>query len=119
MTVLYHYTCFHGNAAIIGDLGEIKPGPDGLVWLTDMRVPIRDALGLTSRYITCDRMAYRWQVEIVPEIAWWPRWLRQASPEWKKWGRMLEMADGARPAHWYVAEIPVLGTQEANSHARR
>lgn len=116
MSALYHYTCYHGNAAIAEDGGIIKPGPDGMVWLTDLRVPIRDALGLTSVYITCDRIAFRWAIDPIPEtVEWWPRWLRHATPAWRKWGRLIEMAPGVRPAHWYVSTIPVEGVQ----HERR
>jgi len=111
---LWHYTCDHGHEAI-GEFGVLVPGrvlapdrmppdywPADFVWLTDLARPNRDALGLTSWIIECDRTAHRyraaWEVTIKP----WVEVRRSVnSPE------SLEAAEGARPRHWYVSRDPV------------
>lgn len=117
MTVppLWHYTCDHGRAAI-GDIGRLVPArslqPDGapdywtahLVWLTDLAIPDRNALGLTMHLVTCDRMAYRYRVtDTVDVVPWWL--LRRELP-----GPMtaeIETAHGSTPMHWWVSTRPV------------
>lgn len=121
MTTLWHYTCAHGDLAIgprgillpaLWQIHEVPMGLPtdayallGLVWATDMDAPDRQALGLTSATLSCDRMAHRYAV---PAEAFTP------------WGRIrhrmstalvdaLELANGAQPAHWWAAEGPVSG----------
>ncbi|MGH9252915.1 MAG: hypothetical protein ACRD0W_25905 [Acidimicrobiales bacterium] len=96
---LYHYTCDHG-AARIGDSGILQPHL-GLVWLTDLDVPMREALGLTSHILNCDRIVHRYRVT---DTASCQRWLTYLG---RRWQLDLELADGARPAHWWVSEQPV------------
>jgi len=108
---LYHYTC-RDAAPLIERDGLLKPHPqpilDGmpLVWLTDMEWPDRAALGLTSHTLNCDRTDYRVQVS---ETEYWNcvRWTRYARllPPWTR--RQLEFADGALPAHWWIASQPI------------
>lgn len=111
MSPLYHYTCIDGHRGITNDGGLIRPGIDGLVWLTDMAVPIPDALGLTRVLIPCDRTQYRWTV---PHHAaqHFSRY-RRANPAREHLWLALIYAPGARPAHWWVTEEPVTGTPPA------
>ena len=66
--ILFHYTCAHA-ANKIGRRGLLFPYPQPfapeigpVVWLSDLAVPDRWALGLTSRYLSCDRTEYRYRV---------------------------------------------------------
>jgi hypothetical protein len=72
------------------------------VWLTDLEVPDRKALGLTSDLLDCDRLEHRVVVDV--EAEHWPRYARRLPLELR---RRLELAAGARPMHWYVSEHPV------------
>lgn len=110
MKTLYHYTCDHGHSQIDGhicplawDDGLAIGTPGVYAWFTDLAVPIKDALGLTSSVLNCDRTAHRYRVTGHTGIEPWV-------PEFRRiwtWGRELESAPGARPAHWYVATEPV------------
>lgn len=109
---LYHYTCDHGYAAL-GDAGNLVPAydlapdrleqwwPARLVWLTDLAVPDRDALGLTRRIARCDRTAYRYRVTDEADVSPWIR-VRRSFP-----AEELEWQAGVRPRHWYVSGVPV------------
>lgn len=109
---LWHYTCSH-TYAYLGDSGLLVPAqnlvttlddywPAQFVWLTDLRSPIRDALGLTSTFQHCDRTAYRYRVADTSTVFRWAD-VRRTVPN----AELLELADGARPAHWYVSVEPV------------
>jgi hypothetical protein len=85
--ILYHYTCDHGRAEL-GDSGKLIPPtalipPSAisrhpkwqqtlfdLIWLTDLDVPLREALGLTSNTVTCDRTQFRYRVEGYSAMRW-------------------------------------------------
>jgi hypothetical protein len=109
-TPLFHYTCAHCRPKIMEDGGVIRPGVDGLVWLTDMPIPNRDALGLTRNFITCDRTEFRFAVLAVEGVRWWPEFRRgHPEPQWLTWAEWLENAPDVRPAHWYVSALPVKG----------
>jgi hypothetical protein len=104
---LYHYTCRHSHGEITDSLrpfGAYVPG--GLVWLTDLDVPMRDALGLTSVTLSCDRTAYRYRVT---DEASCVRWVDYRSKVDRVIVRGLEEAHGAMPMHWWVSEqrVPV------------
>jgi len=110
MRRLYHYTCEH-QAPQIADDGELIPNPmvqPSLVWMTDLTVPIRHGLGLTSELLECDRTRFRFTVadDARDLFVWWPRW-RRAHREHLPIAHDLEEAAGARPAHWWVSESPV------------
>lgn len=100
---LYHYTCSHGAEGIRKDLclkGNPHPlmpesyGP--LIWLTDLDSPDRQALGLTSRLLRCDRTTHR--VTVDTELALhWPEFARTLS---RRLRDLLEQ--DAKPIHWYV-----------------
>lgn len=105
---LYHYTCQH-IAEYINRDGFLKanehpwlPEAGPIVWLTDMRHPQVAALGLTSRFISCDRTAVRYIVEC------------DAEP-WREFADRVGIAAEARevlesrskPHRWFVATKPV------------
>ena len=98
----YHYSCRHGAVGIRGT-GWVRPNAHPmlcheLVWLTDLAQPARNALGLTSHTISCDRTAYRVTVQ-TDQAVWWPIWARRLDPAVR---RGFDMAYGAMPAHWWV-----------------
>lgn len=109
----WHYTCNHGFASL-GDRGLVLPAvminpdataPSGLwAWFTDLSVPIRDALGLTQHLVKCDRTAHRYRVVDAGDLQPWRDVRRQINPVFRG---DLESAPGARPRHWYVAELGV------------
>jgi hypothetical protein len=104
---LYHYTCDHGADGIRRD-GLIRPHPSlaldvELVWLTDLDAPYREALGLTSHLLSCDRTAHRFEVATEGAL-WWPRYARTLPPGTRC---ALESSYGAMPAHWWVATTSV------------
>lgn len=103
---LYHYCCSHSLIGIRRD-GTLKPNPHPwlplpLVWLTDLAEPHRDALGLTSVTLRCDRTEYRVVVETDAE-----RWVRFARPLGPETREAFETTPGALPMHWWVSEVPV------------
>lgn len=110
---LWHYTCAHQAPLIRAD-GYVRPVRDlaaparhvpawgAFAWFTDLAAPIREALGLTSWSLDCDRTAYRFRVEPGVEVVAWMS-VRREYP----WAWRLESEPGARPAHWYVSAEPV------------
>lgn len=115
---LFHFTCKHGNADI-AETNTVLPGTQSrpnldlpwtseLAWFTDMEVPERNALGLTSNHIGCDRTLHRWHV--LPDN-------RGAIVRWVDFARLLpiprglreqlESTPGARPMHWWVSPSPI------------
>jgi hypothetical protein len=106
---LYHYTCDHG-AERIGPRGTLKPQPlvgsgtaGVAVWMTDLDVPFRDALGLTSHILDCDRTAHQYVVHEPRAVMHWTE-ARKILP--RQYVRALESAPGAMPMHWYVSGVP-------------
>jgi hypothetical protein len=76
VTGLWHYTCQHGRDRI-GKRGELRPNAHPwlpllgrVIWLTDDPTPTRDAVGLTSTTLTCDRMQYRYRVTETDAVPW-------------------------------------------------
>lgn len=98
----YHYTCTHGRDDIL-KTGVLQPGPDGLLWVTDLDVPVRDALGLTSKILECDRTEHRFKINdpegIIPYVEF-----RKQLPEELIF--MLELVPGVMVRHWYISTIP-------------
>jgi hypothetical protein len=100
---LYHYTCSHAYPLIQKD-GLLRPGPDGLVWLTDIAPPApRLALGLTSYMLKCDRLAHVFVVEEVDSVVWWMEFRKQCPA----WLLEKETCPGVMPMHWFVSTEPV------------
>lgn len=111
---LYHYTCSHGRRAI-GDIGEVLPPvllrpdlsfpPFGiLAWFTDLTIPDRGALGLTSTLTRCDRTRYRYRVTADPSsLRPWVA-VRHLFPS-----LLVDMLEEtpADPARWWVSDLPV------------
>ena len=114
MSDLWHYTCEHGVEGILTD-GTVNPtlnpvltdahgAPVTLAWFTDLDTPWRDALGLTSHTLRCDRTAYRFVV-VEPEKC--TRWVTVRGTYPRAAVDALESAPGAMPMHWWVAAGPV------------
>jgi hypothetical protein len=108
MPKLYHFTCGHAFASIaksgmlLPNLHPLLPGRRGMVWLTDLDTPDRNALGLTSVILHCDRTEYRAVVEA--DADHWPKFARRMTRAQRD---QLELAPGAMPMHWYVSQWPV------------
>lgn len=103
---LYHYCCSHSAEGIRAD-GTLKPNPHPwlpvpLVWLTDLDQPARDALGLTSATLPCDRTEYRVTVDVAAE-----RWTSLARRIGKETREAFESTPGVLPMHWWVSHAPV------------
>lgn len=116
MSELYHYTCDH-HAAEIAAAGKVVPGfmltatslpwTARVAWFTDLATPIRDALGLTSYLLDCDRTQHRFRVTDPTEVMPWGRYARLLPRADREW---LEGQAGSRPAHWWVSVcgVPVV-----------
>lgn len=120
MSDFYHWTCVHSAAKIermevpmiltltaqgVRVLPAAKP-MWVISWFTDLDAAPRLGLGLTSRNLRCNRTAVRFRVipEDVPLLTRWAAYRRShPQPLW----RSLEEAEGALPAHWWVATKPV------------
>lgn len=113
-TTLWHFTCEHGHEALGGGrvllvpghrLSEIVPAywwPSRFVWLTDVAVPAREPLGLTSHSLDCDRTAYRYRVTDNRDCQPW----KTARRPFRHEAHILE-TPGTRPARWYISGYPV------------
>lgn len=109
-TRLWHFTCSH-SVASIERMGSLRPHfhpllDTRLVWLTDLEQPFREALGLTSHTLMCDRAEHRFEALDTSTAVWWPSYARAHQID-RATCRSLEMADGAMPAHWWVSAKPV------------
>lgn len=124
---LFHYTCLHAAPLIDAD-GYLRPWPDaearrhpglagwplpvGLVWLTDLDTPLRDALGLTTETIGCDRTRFRFTVIDLTHCQPWTAYARDLPRHARL--RLETVAPGLLPAHWWVSlsVVPVTGCGE-------
>ncbi len=116
----WHYTCTHAHAKI-GVTGTLTPLRDlvsdeafagwpawrkrtlDIVWLTNLDQPWREALGLTSKTLGCDRTAHRYRVIGYSPMRYTA--VRRDLPKLLRDG--LENAPGAMPVHWWLAYTPV------------
>jgi hypothetical protein len=127
LPTLWHFTCDHA-ARRIGDRGDLvsalvlvpdKPLPwwSAYVWLTDLAHPPREALGLTSRMLSCDRLAHRYRVLDASGAYPWVA-VRRNVPE--RLRAPLELQAGVRLVHWWVAlgPVPVVEQSEVTAHVR-
>lgn len=112
----WHYTCDHGHEGIDGLVvpGGLVGTPSEVAWFTDLGRPIREALGLTSHLLSCDRTAYRYRVVDPSPLVPWVE-VRRRYP----WAAAIELAPGARPRHWLVATEPVAVTLDPISDPTR
>lgn len=123
---LYHFTCSHAIAGIrrVGallpliewrDLDRVRQregycpsglaGAPAVVWLTHEPRPNRDAVGLTSHSLDCDRMEWRCEVLRNGAVRWTEFATRHgATPEFL--ANLCE--DDADPALWWVVTRPTL-----------
>lgn len=106
--MLYHYTCGHGADGIRRD-GEIRPNQHPMVskvpvvWLTTLELPDRQALGLTSQTLTCDRTEWRVTVQS-GDVEPWHVFARRHRV--RREVRDV-MEDGRMPMLWWVAVDPL------------
>jgi hypothetical protein len=110
---LHHYTCDHGMRGITTD-GYTRPNPHPLLpgtpavtWLTDLDIADREALGLTSRYLRCDRTRHRLTVDStsLPALMHWPIAARAWRLPLPVRGQLE--TGGALPMHWWIATEPI------------
>lgn len=103
MIELYHFTCDHGRAGITLSgvlLPNIHPfmkhlGP--LIWLTDLAAPPSpESVGLTSQWVSCDRLQYRYSVHTHAAIAWADIRTRAAKDV------VATLEEFGQPEHWWV-----------------
>jgi hypothetical protein len=127
MMAFYHYTCAH-RADQIRQAGYLVPMPqplfagEKLVWLTDLDIPERRGLGLTSYTLDCDRTEFRVVIRQPDVVLPWMAVRNSYPPELRL---ALEGAAGAMPRHWYlsahrqrVAEVDHLRPIEASALLR-
>lgn len=128
---LWHYTCAHGDLGIgargillppLWQISEVPLGLPlgaytllGLIWATDMDPPNREALGLTSATLSCDRTTHRYAVPARLFIRWGAA--RDRAPA--ELVNALERARGAQPARWWVTDTPVEGARRDNQWANQ
>jgi hypothetical protein len=72
-----------------------------VLWLTDSPVVDRDALGLTSTILTCDRARHRFVVE-TEDAERWSTFADQwgANPSWRE-----DLERYGRPETWWVSIV--------------
>lgn len=117
---LFHFTCDHGHLGI-GARGTLLPAhslsdrvdwPEHLwqgrlVWATDLAVPQREALGLTSHLLKCDRTAHRYRLDHPGLLTPWHEYRRLLLGNGLDRALVEELEDyGARPMHWWVSALP-------------
>ena len=73
-----------------------------VIWLTTESDPERDAVGLTSSMLECDRMQYRYRVEPKPSCVRWVD-VRDRAPS--RVVRALESFGS--PETWVVSRLPL------------
>lgn len=104
----YHYCCQH-SANKIGARGFLQPNAAdlfgvGLVWLTDQAVPNREALGLTSHTLKCDRLEYQYLVDVVPgDVEPWLDSAIRARLIQRNGDTFRDFEDGRDPRTWFIA----------------
>lgn len=97
---LWHYTCEHGRLGI-GTRGYLRPGADGFVWLTDLDAPYRDALGLSSVLIACDRTRHRYRIADGADVIPFTDARHTLDPV--RWHALVNIP-GGMVRHWYITD---------------
>ena len=109
---LYHFTCSHGHTGI-ARTGTLLPhahpfmpylGP--LLWLTDLAdPPSKESVGLTSSWTSCDRLAYRYNVQCRAAIPW-------SEVRKKAAGDVVAMLESfGQPEHWWIVRRPLTASE--------
>ncbi len=108
---LYHFTCEHGHTGIsktgvlLPNRHPFAPGVGPLLWLTDLADPTPEAVGLTSEWQPCNRLAHRYRVCSKAAKSW--TLIRPRFPL-----RVVEdMESFGTPEHWWVIQRPVLASE--------
>jgi hypothetical protein len=109
--ILYHYTCrdgargIHHTGTILPNPHPLLPSLPPLVWLTDLPVPDRQALGLESTILTCDRTEVRITVDAAKTPIY--RWRDFAADRGMRRRDRRPFERGRQPDRWYVAVQPI------------
>lgn len=109
---MLHFCCRHAFAEIRVD-GFVRPrlqpalrmrdgGAVRLSWWTDLEYADREALGLYSIRLKCDRTERRFVPMTTETIVPWVEYARRVDPDSRA---RLEMT--GMPMHWFVSESPV------------
>lgn len=114
---LFHFTCDHA-APLIRRCGEIHPQAPWLpqtglanappvVWLTDLRAPKADDVGLTSTMLRCNRLEFRFTI-LTDRAIPWLHFIETYTPD-SGWLSMLHGFGQieTHPEHWFVATEPI------------
>ena len=119
MTTLWHFTCDHGYSGL-GERGRLRPnkhtmlpGLGSLIWLTDDPAPDRDAVGLTSQFLTCDRMLYRYRVLTPGRCVKWTALRHRADPDTRQ---VLESY--GEPETWWISFEPLVAVLDNEARER-
>jgi hypothetical protein len=75
-----------------------------IAWFTDLPEPMREALGLTSATLPCDRTEWRVTVSDPSMLIPWSRFARDRGVPRRQ---REDLERYGRPAHWWVSEEPV------------
>jgi hypothetical protein len=102
--VLWHYTCRDHGGAKIGESGVLRLGVLGVLWLTDLEVPVIQALGLDNQIATCDRTELRYRVDDTSRVIPWMEFRRGVHPDMLN---ALENVRSVMPRHWFVSLDPL------------
>jgi hypothetical protein len=76
-----------------------------LVWLTDMDVPDREALGLTMNLQPCDRLEFQYVVDVEDAVKWSDSDLRRSL--YRRPG-FDGFEEGRQPDRWWIVTHAVL-----------
>lgn len=111
----WHFTCSDG-ATMIGEVGVLKPHwhpmvGASLIWLTNDPAPSRDAVGLTSDTLFCDRMEFRYR--IIDDEAYLKirRWLGSTEQSRTAPHHQADLHRYSEPSKWYVSTKQLLAEQ--------
>lgn len=105
---LWHFTCMHGFAGL-GAHGTLQPSPHcfipalgPIVWLTEDPDPDRDAVGLTSTILDCDRLQFRYRVLSASRAIPWAA-VRHLVPL----DVLRDLESFGKPETWWISRAPI------------
>ena len=108
MKRLWHFTCDHGNRGLglSGRLRPLKhpmmPELPAAVWLTDDPSPSREDVGLSSKFLSCDRILFRYKVIRARRVMPWSEVRGRVSVD-----VVTDLESFSRPASWWLSFGPV------------